>query len=175
VWLGTGSDQQQRREGEGLETQQHHHSTAQHEAVTELRCNLDDATGEIVAYTIERLLAAGALDAWAAPLVMKKGRPAVQLACLARPGDVQTLAGVMLRETPTLGVRWQQMERTTAERRVVSVATPWGAVRLKQKLIGGELLASTPEYEDCAALARAHGVPLAQVYAAALRQHEREG
>jgi hypothetical protein len=151
----------------GNDAQQHHHT---HETVTELCCNLDDATGEIVAYTIVQLLAAGALDAWAVPLVMKKGRPGMQLSCLARAGDVEKLADVLLRETPTLGVRWQRMERRVAERRVVTVATRWGAVRLKQKLIGGEVVASAPEYEDCAALAHAHGVPLAQVYAAALRQ-----
>jgi hypothetical protein len=140
-----------------------------HESVVELRCNLDDASGETVAYAIEQLLAAGALDAWAVPLVMKKGRPGIQLACLARPADVEPLALLVLRETPTLGVRWSPLERFAAERRIVSVETPWGTVRLKQKFIGGELAASAPEYEDCAALARAHGVPLARVYAAAQR------
>ncbi len=141
---------------------------AQLETVIELRCNLDDATGEVIAYTIERLLAAGALDAWAAPLVMKKGRPALQLACLARPDSVDTLARLILHETPTLGVRWQAMARLAAERQIVQVATPWGSVRLKQKLIEGVVVASAPEYEDCAKLARTHNVPLAQIYAAAL-------
>jgi hypothetical protein len=139
------------------------------EQVYELRCNLDDATGELLAYTIERLLAAGALDAWAAPLVMKKGRPATQLACLARPTDAAALAALMLRETPTLGVRWESMQRLAAAREVVSVATPWGAVRLVRKLLDGEIVGCAPEYEDCAALARTHQVPLAQVYAAALQ------
>jgi hypothetical protein len=143
-----------------------------HESVIELRCNLDDATGEMVAYAIEQLLAAGALDAWAAPLVMKKGRPGLQLACLAHPADVERLALLVLRETPTLGVRWGPLERLAAERHTVSVETPWGAVRLKQKFIGGELVDNVPEYEDCAALARAHAVPLAQVYAAAQRSCE---
>ncbi len=138
------------------------------ETVVELRCNLDDVTGEGAAYAIERLLAGGALDAWAAPLVMKKGRPALQLACLAHPADGAALAALMLRETPTLGVRHVVMQRTTAARQVVQVATPWGSVRLKQKRMEGRVLANAPEYEDCAALARAHGVPLAQVYAAAL-------
>jgi uncharacterized protein (TIGR00299 family) protein len=139
------------------------------EQVYELRCNLDDATGELLAYTIERLLAAGALDAWATPLVMKKGRPATQLACLARPTDAAALAALMLRETPTLGVRWESMQRLAAAREVVSVATPWGAVRLVRKLLDGEIVGCAPEYEDCAALARTHQVPLAQVYAAALQ------
>ncbi|MCU0494380.1 MAG: LarC family nickel insertion protein [Chloroflexaceae bacterium] len=143
--------------------------------MVELRCNLDDVTGETIAYAIERLLAAGALDAWAAPLTMKKGRPALQLACLARPADVEALARLILRETPTLGVRWQTMERLAADRATVEVATPWGQVRLKQKLLDGAVVASSPEYDDCAALARAHGVPLAEVYAAALAANHAEG
>jgi hypothetical protein len=139
------------------------------EPVHELRCNLDDATGEVLAYAMERLREAGALDAWAAPLVMKKGRPAVQLACLARHADVAALADLLLRETPTLGVRWEAMERIAAGRDTLSVQTAWGVVRLKQKILGGEVVASAPEYDDCVALARAHGVPLAQVYAAAVQ------
>ena len=114
------------------------------------------------------MLAEGALDAWAAPLLMKKGRPAVQLACLSRPADVERLARLVVRETPTLGVRWEHMERLAAERRSLMVETPWGQVRLKQKLLDGRVVASTPEYEDCAALARSARVPLALVYKVAL-------
>lgn len=186
VWLGTPLENPWEAVGtEGDHGHEHHHHghghhdhdydyrppTAEHEQVVEVRCNLDDATGEIVAYTIERLLEAGALDAWAAPLVMKKGRPALQLCCLARPADVASLSHLMLRETPTLGVRWEAMERIAAERRTVRVETPWGAVRLKQKMLAGGVVASAPEYDDCAALARASNIPLAMVYAAAIEQH----
>ncbi|MCX7790939.1 MAG: nickel pincer cofactor biosynthesis protein LarC [Chloroflexaceae bacterium] len=142
------------------------------ETLCELRCNLDDATGEGVAYAIERLLAAGALDAWATPLVMKKGRPALQLACLARPEQVADLASLMLRETPSLGVRWSPVERQAADRDWITAATPWGAVRVKRKLLDGVVAGLAPEYEDCATLARANNLPLAQVYAAALRAAE---
>ncbi|HMQ35243.1 MAG TPA: nickel pincer cofactor biosynthesis protein LarC [Chloroflexaceae bacterium] len=142
------------------------------EPLVELRCNLDDATGELVAYVVEALLVAGALDAWAAPLVMKKGRPAVQLACLARPERAADLAALILRETPSLGVRWSAAERLAAARDWVAAVTPWGEVRVKRKLLDGRAVGASPEYEDCAALARAHGVPLAQVYAAALRAVE---
>ncbi len=144
-------------------------SPATTEALYELRCNLDDATGEVVAYAIERLLAAGALDAWAAPLVMKKGRPALQLACLVRPAQVADLASLMLRETPSLGVRWSPVERQAAARDRITVATPWGAVRVKRKFLDGAVVGLAPEYEDCAALARAHNVPLTQVYTAAVQ------
>ncbi len=142
---------------------------AQHETLVELCCNLDDVTGEVAAWALERLLAAGALDAWAVPLVMKKGRPALQLGVLARAEDAASLTALLLRETPTLGVRAHMVERTAAARRTEWVTTPWGEVRLKHKLLDdGEIAGSMPEYEDCAALARQAGVPLAAVIAAAL-------
>ncbi len=143
-------------------------STAGTEVVAELRCNLDDTTGEVVAYAIERLLEAGAFDAWAVPLVMKKGRPGTQLACLASPTMINKLAQLIMRETPTLGVRWEWMERLAAQRQWVPVDTPWGQVRLKQKLLNQVVLTSVPEYEDCAALARAYNVPLMQIFTTAM-------
>jgi hypothetical protein len=142
------------------------------ETIVEMRCNLDDATGEQVGYVIGRLLEAGALDAWAVPLVMKKGRPGLQLACLARRGDEEPLARLILRETPTLGVRWEPVQRLIAHRRQVQVTTPWGTVRLKQKVWGGQVVESAPEYEDCALLARAGQVSLSQVYEAARKVGE---
>jgi hypothetical protein len=134
-----------------------------------MRCNLDDVTGELIGYVIERLLATGALDAWATPIVMKKGRPAIQLACLAHPGDVERLAHAILRETPTLGVRWETLPRLAAARQSVPIQTAWGTVRLKQKVVDGKVIASMPEYDDCATLAQKHNVPLAHIYQAALQ------
>ena len=183
VWIGQIDQQPQRNNQQHI----HHHADTQIveepigrpqriasegdsslEQVAELRCNLDDVTGEVVAYTIEQLLAAGALDAWAAPLTMKKGRPGVQLGCLARLEDTEKFTTLLLRETPTLGVRWQTMERRIAGRDHVIVATPWGDVRVKRKLLDGEVAGASPEYADCAAIARAHGVSLTAVYTAAL-------
>ncbi|NJP07486.1 MAG: nickel pincer cofactor biosynthesis protein LarC [Chloroflexaceae bacterium] len=186
VWVGTAleddsPDAHTHAEHHHMHTHaEHHHAHAQQEnqtaqpvatseTVVELRCNLDDVTGEVIAYVIEQLLQAGALDAWAAPLVMKKGRPGLQLACLAQPAHVEPLAQLMLRETPTFGVRWSPMQRLALQRASVTVQTPWGAVRLKQKLIDGEVVANAPEYDDCAALAQMHHVPLMQVYTAALQ------
>ena len=175
VWLGATTTESDHRTVASSDA--HHHTdapTESHEALVEVRCNLDDATGELVAYVIEQLLVAGALDAWAVPLVMKKGRPAVQLACLVRPEQTSAFAAHLLRETPTLGVRWSPVERLGAARDWVAAMTPWGAVRVKRKLLGGVVANMAPEYEDCAALARAHGLPLAHVYAAALRGAEQE-
>ncbi|MCS7177709.1 MAG: nickel pincer cofactor biosynthesis protein LarC [Anaerolineae bacterium] len=139
------------------------------ETVCLLECNLDDATGEVLGYVMERLFAAGALDVWFTPIQMKKHRPGVMLSALARPEGADTLAALILRETPTLGVRRRQTERVIAERREESVETEWGTVRVKEKWLDGQKVAVSPEYEDCARIARERGVPLSDVYAAVLR------
>ncbi|MCX7681009.1 MAG: nickel pincer cofactor biosynthesis protein LarC [Anaerolineae bacterium] len=133
------------------------------ERVVLLQCNLDDVTGEILGYTMEQLFASGALDVWFTPIQMKKNRPATVLSALTTPERVTALTQIILRETPTLGLRILPVERVVADRRIVEVATPWGKVRVKEKWLGGERVAISPEYEDCARLAREHGVPLQQV------------
>ena len=136
---------------------------ASHDEVALLECNLDDMTGETLAYALERLLDGGALDAWFTPITMKKGRPAVVLSVLCRPGDAPALRQLVLRETTTLGVRWRLMEREIAERSTDRVDTPWGPVRRKLKHLAGRIVSVKPEFEDCARLAREHGVPLQDV------------
>lgn len=133
------------------------------EPVVLLQCNLDDVTGEVLGYTMERLFASGALDVWFTPVQMKKNRPATVLSALTTPERVGVLTQIILRETPTLGLRILPMERVVADRRTVEVGTPWGTVRVKEKWLNGERVAVSPEYEDCARLAREHGVPLQQV------------
>jgi len=132
-----------------------------------LECNLDDATGEILGYALEECLAAGALDVWFTPIQMKKNRPGVKFSLLATPDLVPALSELLLRETSTLGVRYTVCQRRKAARRTRRVKTPWGEVRLKEKILDGKVVTRSPEYEDCARLARAAGVPLAEVYEAA--------
>ncbi|MGD8466130.1 MAG: nickel pincer cofactor biosynthesis protein LarC, partial [Anaerolineae bacterium] len=132
-----------------------------------LACNLDDVSGEVLGYCMERLFADGALDVWFTPIQMKKNRPATQISVLARPKDADRLAMLLLRETPTLGVRRQILTRTKADREIRKVATPWGPVRVKVKAVAGQTAAASPEYEDCARLASEAGVPLSEVMEAA--------
>jgi pyridinium-3,5-bisthiocarboxylic acid mononucleotide nickel chelatase len=136
-----------------------------------LECNLDDMTAEALAYAMDRLLSAGALDVWFTPIYMKKNRPATMLSVLCRPADGPALRWLLLRETTTLGVRWRSLAREIADRRVDEVMTPWGAVRRKLKLLNGQVVSAKPEYDDCARLAREHGLSLEQVVEAA-RQAE---
>ena len=142
-------------------------AACQEDQVVLLEANLDDAPGQMLGYAQERLLGAGALDAWFTPIYMKKNRPGVLLSALALPAQAAELAEIMLRETTTLGVRWQRLGRYVAGRAVETVETPWGAVRVKVKRLADRPVSAAPEYEDCARLAREAGVPWQAVHAAA--------
>ena len=131
-----------------------------------LETNIDDMNPQIYGYLVERLLAAGALDAWLLPIQMKKGRPATLVSVLGTAGTADALTGLLLRETSTLGVRRRTMERLKAPRRVVTVATAAGAIRAKARLLDGVWTAQ-PEYEDCVTAARASGRPLRAILAEA--------
>lgn len=133
-----------------------------------LEANIDDMPAELFGYAMERLLAMGALDAWCAPLTMKKARPGALLGALCRPADRAALVSVFLRETSTFGLRERTVTRYAAAREVRAVDTPYGPVRVKLKLLDGSVIGASPEYEDCRRIAVEQGVPLLQVYAAAL-------
>jgi uncharacterized protein (TIGR00299 family) protein len=136
------------------------------DTVTLLETNLDDLSPQVIGYVLEGLFAAGALDAWVTPVQMKKGRPAVGVSVLARPDSAPALAGLLLRETPTLGIRYQTLERVKARRRMLTVATPFGPIRAKARRLGAAWTAQ-PEYDDCVAAARRTGQPLRAVLDAA--------
>jgi pyridinium-3,5-bisthiocarboxylic acid mononucleotide nickel chelatase len=138
----------------------------QRDRVVEIQTNLDDATPEELGFAMERLLEAGALDVAFSALQMKKNRPGVLVRVLGRPDDGEHLAETVLEHTSALGVRLQTIERLIVRRSQRQVTTPWGEVRVKVKHLGGRELVA-PEYEDCARVARAAGVPLREVYAAA--------
>jgi len=140
---------------------------AEQDAVCLLECNLDDTTGEVLGYAMERLLSAGALDVWFTPIQMKKNRPASKLSVLAQPELATGLAHLLLQETTTLGVRQTLVNRVKAGREPMPVETEWGTVLVKVKWMQGQPVSVSPEYEECAALARETGVPLLEIYAAA--------
>ncbi len=134
-----------------------------------LETNLDDCPPEVVGYCLERLFAAGALDAFAVPAQMKKNRPGVLLTVLSDGSNLGELEAVLFRETGTFGVRRHRAERSKLRREAATAQTPWGPVKAKRgwRADGFEVL--TPEYEDCARVAREAGVPLRDVYAAVRR------
>jgi uncharacterized protein (TIGR00299 family) protein len=145
-------------------------ATSEEDQIVQLCCNLDDTTGEVLGHVMERLLAVGALDVWFTPIQMKKNRPACQVSVLARPQDAEALAALLLRETPTLGVRQQLLARYKAGRQVEQVDTSWGPVRVKVKYLQDRAVAFSPEYDDCRQIAAANDLPLAEVMAVVRQQ-----
>jgi uncharacterized protein (TIGR00299 family) protein len=143
--------------------------------VIELACNLDDATGALLAPVVAGLLDAGALDAWVAPVTMKKGRPGFVLHALARPADADRLGDYVLKHTTSLGVRRTPHSRQLLDRWWVEVATAWGAVRVKVGGRDGVAWHAEPELDDVVARAAEAGVPVAAVHRAAIAGWERRG
>lgn len=136
--------------------------------LTVLECNLDDCSPQVLGAVVELLMSRGALDAWIAPVVMKKGRPGHLLGVLSDGEHRAALVETLLTETTTLGVREHAVSRTALERRHETVQTKWGPVRVKLGLRGDVVLNATPEFEDCRAIAAQAKVPLKDVQAAAL-------
>jgi uncharacterized protein (TIGR00299 family) protein len=133
-----------------------------------LETNVDDSNPEIFGYVMEKLLTAGALDVFFAPIQMKKNRPATLISTLCRPPDVEKMEIILLRETSTLGIRRQWVERRCLERFSETAQTPYGPIRVKVARLPDGTTKRAPEYEDCRQAAETHRVALREVYAAAL-------
>ena len=132
------------------------------EDLCELSCNLDDMTGEELAFAQERLFEAGALDVWTTPIGMKKDRPGVLLSVLCRPERTRELTVCLFKHTSTLGVRESFVQRYTLKRETRSADTPWGPVRVKTAS-GYGVKREKPEYEDLAKIARENDLSLREV------------
>ncbi|MDB4943844.1 MAG: hypothetical protein JWP97_3378 [Labilithrix sp.] len=133
-----------------------------------VEANVDDATGELLGHCIDALLAAGALDAWASPLTMKKGRPAYLLGAIAPLSLEAEVATTMLRESTSLGVRRHEVSRLERPRRMEQVMTRFGTVPVKVSEGPFGPPQRKPEFDVCVRLAREHGVPVREVLEAAL-------
>ena len=133
------------------------------EQIIELSCNIDDMTGEALAFAAEILFENGALDVFTTPIGMKKSRPAVMLSCLCLPADTARMVHLILRHTGTLGVREKSCLRRKLPRSEKTVQTAYGSVRIKTAQ-GNGIKKSKIEYEDAARIARSQNIPLADVY-----------
>lgn len=137
-----------------------------------LETNLDDLPAEVIGYCYERLLAAGALDVFTTPIFMKKNRPGMLLSVLAPDNTLPQLEEIIFRETTTLGIRRHLVSRHKLQRRSCTVDTLWGKVQGKVGWRDGQAPVFSPEYEDCARIAREHGVALREVYSQAQKAYE---
>jgi hypothetical protein len=138
--------------------------TAGLEKLTVGEANLDDMSPELLPHLLERLLRAGALDAWLTPIQMKKGRPAFTVSFLARPGLVSELASVLFSESSTLGLRTYPVDRLALRREEKVITTEWGEVKVKAVHRQGRV-ELVPEFEACRRIAEEAGLPLREVYA----------
>ncbi len=140
---------------------------AAHDEHVVLETNVDDMSPQLLAPVADVLFAAGALDVTLSPLLMKKGRAGALVSVVARSQDEEALADLLLRETTTLGVRVHPVRRHEADRAFETVATRFGPVTVKLKLLHGRVVSAMPEFESVRERTLAADVPLVQVHAAA--------
>ncbi|MDO5544530.1 MAG: nickel pincer cofactor biosynthesis protein LarC [Eubacteriales bacterium] len=132
------------------------------DTIVELRCNVDDMTGEAIGFALERLLDSGALDAFTVPIGMKKSRPGVLITVLCREDQKNTMVHLLLKHTTTLGVREFPCRRYTLNRTVETVDTPYGPVR-KKVSSGYGVHKEKYEYDDLAKIAREQNLSISEL------------
>jgi uncharacterized protein (DUF111 family) len=136
--------------------------------VTVLETNLDDANPEWLGHFMERAMAAGALDAFQTPVLMKKNRPGVLLTVLCATAEADRFSELILRHTSAFGLRRTVAERRKLRREFHTVPTTYGEVSVKIGRLDGRVVQTAPEFESCKKLAEEKSVPLKHIYEAAL-------
>ena len=131
------------------------------DAIVELRCNVDDMTGEAIGFALEQLLGSGALDAFTVPVGMKKSRPGVLITVLCREEKKEAMVHLLLKHTTTLGVREFPCRRYALSRTMEVVNTPFGPVR-KKVSSGYGVRREKLEYDDLAKIAKEQHISLAE-------------
>lgn len=139
-----------------------------------LECNLDDISGELLAGATADCFAAGALDVWLTPIVMKKGRAAQTLSVLIDPSRRGAALSAIFRTTGTFGVRETPVRRYALTRRFETLATRYGEIRMKIGAWEGVETVFAPEFDDARRLSGEKGVPLSEIYAEANAVYRRE-
>jgi hypothetical protein len=129
-----------------------------------IEANIDDLNPQLYPYVIDKLLEAGARDAWLTPVIMKKGRPAIELSVLIDQDKLPEISGLIFRETSTIGIRYYSVARSVAQREMVRVSVAGGEVGVKVSAVQGSVCNIAPEYEDCRRLAEETGLPLKAVW-----------
>ena len=132
-----------------------------------IEANVDDMSPQLVAPLGDALAAAGAVDVWSTPILMKKGRPALQISSLAPRPVAAAVERALFENSPSLGLRRRPLERVVLARSFAKVTTPYGPVRVKIAALDDEVLGAQPEFEDCRRLAARARVPVREVLAAA--------
>ena len=132
-----------------------------------IEANVDDMSPQLVGPLYDGLFAAGAVDVWSAPILMKKGRPALQISALAPLATATAVERAFFEGSTTLGLRRQRLDRVVLARSFTKVETTYGPVRVKVGALDGQVLGAHPEFEDCRRLATKAGVSAREVLGAA--------
>jgi len=143
--------------------------TDDREAICVLETQIDDLSPQAIGYVFDALFAAGALDVFTAPIVMKKSRLGVLLTAICHPEFQDACEAVIFRETTTLGIRRSTQERTILHREIQKVQTEYGEVQIKVAKSGQRIANVQPEYEDCASIARVKNISWREVHRLALQ------
>ncbi len=139
--------------------------------VVVLEFEVDDMNPQLFGPLMDRLYAAGALEVFYAAVQMKKNRPGTLVTVVAPPARRDELSGLVFRETTTIGLRYQDVQRECLAREVVEVETPVGRVRFKIARREGRVLNASPEFDDCVKLAAERGLPVKEVQAIASKAY----
>lgn len=133
------------------------------DTIIKMETNIDDCSGEVLGFVMERLMKAGARDVHYVPVFMKKNRPAWVLNVICKEEDIETLQNIIFEETTTIGIRYSIMERTILPRETRTLPTPWGEVLAKVCILNGKEQLY-PEYESVAQLSREKEIPFTEIY-----------
>ncbi len=144
------------------------------ETVLVLQTTIDDMNPQLYGHLMERLFDAGALEVFYTPIQMKKNRPGTMATIICPEPRMERVTEVLFKETTTIGFRFLPMGRIEMSRRIDTVRTPYGPVRIKASFYNGDLMQATPEYEDCRKAALATGTPLKIVQREAASLHARQ-
>jgi uncharacterized protein (TIGR00299 family) protein len=139
------------------------------QSVVQVECEIDDMNPQLFGPLMDRLAEAGALDVFYAAVQMKKNRPGTLVTVIMPPDKREAITAVLFTHTTTIGVRYQEMRRDTLDRKVVSVETPVGPLRMKVAGRNGRVLNAAAEFDDCARVAAERGMPIKEVQAIAMR------
>jgi uncharacterized protein (TIGR00299 family) protein len=139
--------------------------------VVVIECEIDDMNPQLFGSAMERLYAAGALEVFYVSVQMKKNRPGTLLTVVAPPDLRSILSDIVFRETTTIGVRHYEVEREVLQREIAPVETPLGVVRFKLSWREGRIVNAVPEFEDCAAIAKARNLSVKDVQTIALQAY----
>jgi uncharacterized protein (TIGR00299 family) protein len=143
------------------------------ERVAVVETSIDDMNPQVYDYLMQQLLQMGAMDVFLVPLHMKKNRPGTLVTVLCAPAMIEQVAGFLINETTSIGLRWRLDNRLKARREIETVDTPYGPVRVKVARAGGDVVNVAPEYDDCKRVAMEQSVPLRAVMDAARSAAER--